>query len=55
MFYFAVGILCAYGIFRVCLDFQQEKEIGDINEHLRSIDESLYSIKARMKSDGEKK
>ncbi len=55
MFYLAVGLLIAYGTFRAWLDFKQEKEIDDINQKLKEINDSLYSIKTRMRNDREKK
>lgn len=54
LFYIAVALISAYGVFRAYLDFKQEKEIEDINEHLHRIDDSLYSIKLRTKSDDKK-
>ena len=49
MFYLAVGMLCSYGCFRAWLDYKQEKEIDDISQSLKEINDSLYSLKVRMR------
>ena len=51
MYVLGFSLLCLYGIFRSYLDFRQATSGEDIDQHLREINDSLYSIKLRMKND----
>jgi hypothetical protein len=51
MYVLGFSLLCLYGILRAYLDFRQAINSEDIDQHLREINDSLYSIKVRMKND----
>lgn len=51
MYYFVVCLLCAYGVFRCYLDSLHIKNVEDIEQHLREIADSLYSIKLRLRHE----
>lgn len=51
MFYFVVCGICLYGVFRAYLDSLHVKSVDGIDQQLREINDSLYSIKARMKRE----
>jgi len=51
MYILIFTLLCLYGIFRSYLDYIQVKNVEDIDQQLRQINDSLYSIKARLKHE----
>lgn len=51
MFYFVVGGICVYGIFRCYLDSLHCKSVDNIEQQLKEINDSLYSIKVRFKHE----
>jgi hypothetical protein len=51
MFYFVVAVICIYGLFRAYLDSIHVKNVDSIEQQLRQINDSLYSIKVRFKRE----
>lgn len=51
MFYFVVCCICFYGLFRAYLDSLHAKSFDNIEQKLREINDSIYSIKIRMKRE----
>ncbi len=51
MYILIFALFCLYGIFRSYLDYIQVRNVEDIDLQLRQINDSLYSIKARIKND----
>ena len=51
MYVFGFICICMYGMFRAYLDSLQAKNIDDIDQQLREINDSLCSIKMRMKHE----
>jgi len=47
---FLIVVFCAYGIFRAYLDYMHCESIDGIDQQLREINDSLYSLRARIRS-----
>lgn len=51
MYILGFAILCIYGVFRAYLDSMHVNHVEDIQQQLREINDSLYSIKMRQRNE----